>query len=209
MDNVETVTMQLEEINPAKYNPRKDLQPGDPEYESLKKSMQEFDCVENLVVNKANNNTLISGHQRLKVLKDLGYTEVKVNLVSIKEEEREKALNLALNKISGEWDMVKLKDVIEELLKLQEFDMDITGFDEESIDEVVAVFDNIDFEEFDGEGDGGGSQISDGDKVRVVIGRVMFDIHDPDHSIYNKTQNADADAVKEKIISLINEGVIL
>lgn len=138
MDNVETVTMQLEEINPAKYNPRKDLQPGDPQYESLKKSMQEFDCVENLVVNKANNNTLISGHQRLKVLKDLGYTEVKVNLVSIKEEEREKALNIALNKIQGDWDTPKLKDIMEEL-KETDIDLNLTGFSQDERRELLSI----------------------------------------------------------------------
>lgn len=42
----------LNQINPAKYNPRKDLKPGDPEYEKLKKSIDEFDLVEPLVMNK-------------------------------------------------------------------------------------------------------------------------------------------------------------
>jgi ParB-like chromosome segregation protein Spo0J len=58
--------IRVSEINPAKYNPRKDLKPGDPEYEKLKKSIQEFGLVEPLVMNRRGN-VLISGHQRLKI----------------------------------------------------------------------------------------------------------------------------------------------
>ena len=57
-------TMKLSELNPAKYNPRKELKPGDPEFEKLKSSIENFGYVELIVVNAANNNTVISGHQR-------------------------------------------------------------------------------------------------------------------------------------------------
>ena len=60
-------TILIDKINPAKYNPRKDLKPGDPDYEKLKKSIAEFDLVEPLIMNKRGN-VLIGGHQRLKVL---------------------------------------------------------------------------------------------------------------------------------------------
>ena len=81
MTNVKTQKFKLEELNPAKYNPRKKLKPGDKEFEKLKKSIQNFGYVELIVVNAANNNTVISGHQRLSVLKNLGETEAECVVV--------------------------------------------------------------------------------------------------------------------------------
>ncbi len=68
---MEIKRISLDEINPAKYNPRKDLKPGDAEYEKLKRPIDEFNLVEPLVMNKRGN-VLISGHQRLKILKERG-----------------------------------------------------------------------------------------------------------------------------------------
>ena len=127
----------IEKINPAKYNPRKDLQPGDPEYEKLKRSIQEFDIVEPLVWNERTGN-LVGGHQRLKILQELGHTEAEVSVVDM-DEIKEKALNVALNKISGDWDMDKLKDVIEDLSE-QGFDLDLTGFDASELDDIMQSF---------------------------------------------------------------------
>ncbi|MBA7668033.1 hypothetical protein ES703_76136 [subsurface metagenome] len=98
---MEIQTLKTSEINPAVYNPRKDLRPGDPEYDKLKKSILEFDMVEPLVWNKRTSN-LVGGHQRLKILKELGIENVEVSIVNLSEV-KEKALNLALNKIQGEW----------------------------------------------------------------------------------------------------------
>jgi ParB-like chromosome segregation protein Spo0J len=52
--------MRLSDLNPAKYNPRKALKQGDPEYEKLKRSLEQFGYVELIVVNAANDNTVIS-----------------------------------------------------------------------------------------------------------------------------------------------------
>ena len=103
----------IDQINPAAYNPRKDLQPGDPEYEKLKRSMQEFGYVEPIVWNKRTGN-IVGGHQRYKVLLDMGMSEVDCVVVDL-DETKEKALNLALNKIQGDWDYLKLKDLLQEL----------------------------------------------------------------------------------------------
>jgi len=89
----------ISKIKPAAYNPRKSLLPGDPEYEKLLKSIDEFDCVEPLVWNRRSGN-LVGGHQRLKILAARGDTEVMCSVVDLSPE-REKALNLALNRISG------------------------------------------------------------------------------------------------------------
>ena len=70
--NIEKIS--VEKLLPAKYNPRKDLQPGDPEFEKLKRSITEFGYVEPIIWNKRTG-VVIGGHQRLKVLQHLGYTE--------------------------------------------------------------------------------------------------------------------------------------
>ena len=103
--------MQIEKKNvsqllPADYNPRKDLKPGDKEYEKLKRSIEQFGYVEPVIWN-ATTSRVVGGHQRLKVLIDMGITEVECVIVEMGEE-KEKALNVALNKISGEWDNDKL-----------------------------------------------------------------------------------------------------
>ena len=90
----------VDDLKAAAYNPRKDLQPGDAEYEKLKRSILEFGYVEPVIWNKRTG-IVVGGHQRLKVMKDLGYTEVDCVIVDL-DESKEKALNIALNKISGE-----------------------------------------------------------------------------------------------------------
>lgn len=87
----------IEKLKPAEYNPRKDLQPEDEEYQNIKRSLLEFGYVAPVIVNK--DMTVIGGHQRLKVLKELGYTEIECNVVDL-DKDREKALNIALNNIS-------------------------------------------------------------------------------------------------------------
>jgi len=74
---------------------------------------------------------VIGGHQRLKVLKDLGHAQIDVVLLDIPKTQ-EKALNVALNKITGEWDMQQLSIVLSEL-KEEDFDISITGFSEEEL----------------------------------------------------------------------------
>lgn len=127
--------VKISDINPAPYNPRKDLKPSDPEYQKLKKSIDEFDLVEPLIMNEKNS-VLVGGHQRLKILKDRGDTEVDVSVVDF-DESKEKALNIALNKNSGGWDNKKLNLIFEELKGIDDFDIELTGFDDFEIDKVV------------------------------------------------------------------------
>ena len=134
---MEIQKIEIDKINPAKYNPRLDLQPGDSDYEKLKKSMQEFDLVEPLIWNKRSGN-LVGGHQRLKILIEQGKTDVEVSVVDLPDS-KEKALNLALNKISGDWDLPKLKDLLQEL-DTGEFDMEIAGFDDIEIENLMTQF---------------------------------------------------------------------
>ena len=124
-------TLPVDKFIPADYNPRKDLKPGDPEYEKLKRSLSEFGYVEPVIWNQTTGH-IVGGHQRLKVLIDTGATEVECVVVEISEE-KEKALNVALNKISGEWDKEKLSLLISDL-QLVDFDVSLTGFDAPEID---------------------------------------------------------------------------
>ena len=93
--------------------------------------------MEPLIMNKRGN-VLIGGHQRLKILRELGHTETDVSIVDLPPE-KEKALNLALNKISGEWDMPMLKDILEEL-DTGEIDIEVTGFDMAEIEGLMTQF---------------------------------------------------------------------
>ena len=121
------------DLLPADYNPRKDLKPGDLEYEKLKRSIEQFGYVEPVIWNKTTGR-VVGGHQRLKVLIDMGHTEVDCVVVELTEE-KEKALNVALNKISGDWDKDKLALLISDL-QGADFDVSLTGFDPAEIDDL-------------------------------------------------------------------------
>ncbi len=145
--------MNLSELNPAPYNPRKDLQPGDEDYEKLKRSIMQFGYVELIVVNSATGNTVISGHQRLSVLLDMGVLEEDCIIVEL-DEGKEKALNIAMNKINGDWDKEKLALLIADL-QGEDFDVSLTGFDPSEIDDLFkdTLKDGIKDDEFDVKGE--------------------------------------------------------
>lgn len=131
-------TMNIQKINilklkPSEYNPRKDLKPEDEEYKKIKNSILEFGYVSPIIINS--DMTVIGGHQRLKVLKELGYEQIQCIIVNL-DKNKEKALNLALNKISGEWDDEKLEQILAEL-KETDIDMNITGFSNDEIDDIL------------------------------------------------------------------------
>lgn len=125
--------IKISKLKRAKYNPRKELRPEDEEYKKLEKSIDEFGHVLPIVVNY--DMTVIGGHQNLTVLENKGYEEVACNVVNLNKTQ-EKALNLALNKISGEWDNDKLELLLAELREA-EIDMDVTGFSFDEVDEML------------------------------------------------------------------------
>ncbi|GGJ51122.1 site-specific DNA-methyltransferase [Virgibacillus salexigens] len=120
-------------INPSLYNPRIDLKPGDEDYDRLKQSIEEFGYIDPLIWNE-NTGNLVSGHQRLKVLKEHDPSEIMVSVVNLTLE-KEKVLNIALNKISGNWDNQKLVELLQELSNLPEFEL--TGFNQEDVTQLI------------------------------------------------------------------------
>lgn len=136
----------IADLQPAAYNPRKDLQPGDPEFEKLKRSLSEFGYVEPVIWNKTTGH-VVGGHQRLKVLATLGHTEIDCVVVEL-DETREKALNVALNKISGDWDESKLALLIADL-DAADFDAELTGFDDAEIQQLIGSLDEGEVEDDD------------------------------------------------------------
>ena len=132
--------IKIEELNPAPYNPRVELEPGMPEWEKLERSIKEFGNTEPIVWNKRTRN-VVGGHQRLAVLKSLGYKTVPCSVVDLDEHD-EKLLNVALNKIKGRWDFDKLEKM------LRDFDYEVasvTGFTPEEIAVLLADNDDLEF----------------------------------------------------------------
>ena len=146
MSAMEWRTIPVGELKPAAYNPRKKLKAGDKEYEKIKNSIQEFGYVEPIICNY--DMTVIGGHQRLTVLKDLGYTEVQCVVVRIEDENKVKALNVALNKITGAWDEQLLADLLVDL-KTQDFNTDFTGFEAPEIEQLFSKVHNKEIKEDD------------------------------------------------------------
>lgn len=128
------VEISLSKITPAKYNARKDLKPGEKAYEDIKKSIKTFGLVDPLIWNKRTGN-LVGGHQRLKILQAEGEKKVRVRVVDLPLA-KEKALSLALNKVSGGWDNQKLAGL---LADLDDGDILETGFSEEEIEELTGL----------------------------------------------------------------------
>lgn len=125
---METAIVKLYDIKPAEYNPRILLKEGDTEYEALKNSLERFGTATPLIVNKTTGN-LVSGHQRLNVLKQMGETETEVVLIEVSSE-KEKLLNIALNKIDGEWDYEKLEELFKDF---SDEDIRFTGYTSEEL----------------------------------------------------------------------------
>ena len=144
------IKKKIADLIPADYNPRKDLKPGDPDYEKLKRSMKEFGYVDPIIWNQQTGR-IVGGHQRLKILQDEGIQEAECVVVSL-DDEKEKALNIALNKISGDWDKDKLALLMTDL-QASDLDVSLTGFDENEISDLLGTEDDTHDDNFDVDGE--------------------------------------------------------
>lgn len=136
----------LRRLRPSAYNPR---EMPDAEMRSLKRSLREFGFVEPVVA-RAEDDLVIGGHQRvaamLEILRedghgDPGSVEVPVVRLSGVTDERAKLLNLALNRIHGEWDYVRLSEVLESLGSVDESELSLSGFGAAEIEDIMRLSD--------------------------------------------------------------------
>lgn len=118
----------LADIVECPYNPRVAIERNTPEYDTLRRSLEQHEVVEPLVVN-VHNMRCIGGNQRLTVMRDMGISEVLCSIIDQPDEAKEKKLCLALNRIGGRWDTDKLGDLLrdDEVLEWE------TGFDEAEV----------------------------------------------------------------------------
>ena len=131
---MEIIKKRIADMERAEYNPRVELMPGDDEYEKLKRNIDRFGVVVPVIWNKRTNR-VVSGHQRLTVLMNEGVTETDVSVVDL-DETAEKQLNIAMNKVTGEWDEVKLKELLDGLGDAAPE----TGFDLYEIESIEETF---------------------------------------------------------------------
>ena len=91
--------IKISELNPAEYNPRRMTKK---QYEDLKSSLEKFGLVDPIIINS--DNTVVGGHQRLRIMRELGAELIPTVRVNLSKED-EKELNIRLNKNSGEFDL--------------------------------------------------------------------------------------------------------
>lgn len=112
--NIEIRTMPIDALQAHPGNPRTTLRPRhDPEFDAIKTSLDRFGLVEPIVWNERTNK-IVSGHQRVRVLRHENIAEVDVAVVRLDEHE-EAALLLAMNKIQGRWDEDKLAEILDSI----------------------------------------------------------------------------------------------
>jgi hypothetical protein len=127
MQTLEIRTLPIEQLVPAAYNPRKVLAPGSKPYLRLQASLREFGLVEPLIWNELTGH-VVGGHARLRILKEMGMTELPVSVVRLSDD-RERALNIVLNnqEAQGRYDSQKLAEMLDGLKDKPEFHL--SGFD--------------------------------------------------------------------------------
>ena len=122
------VKVKINDLISPDYNPRTIT---DEELSKLKDSLEEFGYISPIIVNQHNNH-IVGGNQRYECLKALGYDEIDVIYINEPDLQREKALNIRLNNLSGEWDTGKLETIFNEF-ESTGFNTDLTGFNTDNL----------------------------------------------------------------------------
>ena len=169
MQKLEVRYVPIGDVSPYEGNPRRNEQA----VEAVANSIREFGWRQPIVCDA--DGVIIAGHTRYKAAQSLGLDSVPVAYATDLTPEQVRAYRLADNKTAdlAEWDMDLLAA---ELDALPELDMGAFGFDED--------ISSMEFMDFDGDGDGGGSIIRNGTKFRCMVGPKMFEIPDPTHELY-------------------------
>lgn len=131
-------------LKPYEKNPR--VMP-EREMKALKRSLDEFGFVEPVVVDE--HMLIIGGHQRVEAAKALGIKKVPVMIVAGLDDAEKAALNVALNRIHGDWDLDKLTDVLHDISLKDDLDLDLTGFTGLEIDSIMNIDTDFSFTDED------------------------------------------------------------
>ena len=132
--------VKMTRLKPFAGNPRKI---DDVEMNKLCRSLTEFGFIDPVIARRSDR-MVIGGHQRLKAADKLGWTDdIPVVLLDDVTDERAMLMNIALNKISGEWDWSKLGDMLAEL-DTGDIDLELSGFDLDEIGDLMSGLDESD-----------------------------------------------------------------
>jgi len=133
---IEIHWVKLEDLRPDPFNPRR---MSEEEMEALTRSIQQFGFVDPLIVRQGDM-TVIGGHQRMLAARRLGYEEVPAVLLPISLDQA-RLLNLALNKISGDWDKELLARLLADLRPVDDIDLTLSGFSEDELEKLLKSLD--------------------------------------------------------------------
>lgn len=131
-------TIALDAYAPAPYNPRT-ISKHD--MANLQRSIERWGDLENVVVNKRTGH-IVSGHQRVEAAKAAGLKDFRAVVIDVNEDE-EKLINLAMNRVRGEWDEPGLGALLGELGELPGVDVSLAGFGESELSALTTRFDPV------------------------------------------------------------------
>ena len=174
MNTPKIIMESVEALNVASYNPRKI---DEKELNKLIDSLNTFGFVDPVIVNKKNK-TVIGGHQRLLAWQRMGKKELPCIYVDLPED-KEKALNVALNKISGEWDMNKLTELLTDINKT-DLDVSLTGFDDDELSKMLGVTGDLDVIEGDNDAKGEEFDLDYIPQANIKMLQLYFSVDDYD-----------------------------
>ena len=211
MINWHNVTVKLKDLTPWEHNPKSISKAH---AKRLLDYWQRVGQFQSIAIGPGGE--VYDGHQRLSVLRAAYGDDYEIDArrsdIALTDAERQELVIAAHVGTTGQfsWDELSGWDAD----KLQDWGMDTETLaswraDATALTEMLAAGSVVAFDEFDGEGDGGGSRMQNGTVVRVVIGAIMLDIPDPTHEFYKRTEAAQADAVRDGLFDALLEAGIL
>lgn len=190
-DGMEIINKPIGEIKAYGRNAKRH---DDRQIDNVANSIRRFGWRQPLVIDRRG--VVVIGHCRLMAAKRLGMETAPCVIADDLTDEDIRELRIIDNRLNeSPWDI--------EMAKLDTEGLSFDGF---ALDWDAFRDIRIDFADFDGDGDGGGSMMARGNKVRVVIGALMFDLDDPTHELYDKTKGADKQTVAAVVRDLIVRG---
>jgi DNA modification methylase len=122
----------IDELRPDPANPR---QISEDQLEALTRSLREYGFVQPVLARREDR-TVTGGHQRLLAARRLGYKTVPVTWLDLTLEQA-RVLNLALNKISGDWDQELLARLLSDLKPIEDIDLSLSGFSGDELNKLL------------------------------------------------------------------------